>query len=839
MKKKAILLLSTMLTLSLTGCSGIKSTLKNQLLQQSGILEDDEYKEYESYENGGNLNDEGYYVENNAEEIQDLAQIYVTFAENNNLNVQYYKDADHMDKVDSSGCYLNPGSSVYTVISVDDDVLSNMYEFSKFRIFEIDSEGRRKESTSLKMTGSNTEQVLKIPESYEGTDIVIEPIGTYQQRTISLNDYCSDDDNNKTSLSGTWFVNDKEYTSDTVEISPVTPYIISYEFDSGEYFYLSSTPECYYSNNEDGIVIFNQREADDETVDYSVELHKYLSATLVSDANRNISLNGGEMSYVRANEEYTLQKLKYGDIVTLKTSAPWPNLETNSNLILTGSDSLSNGEYVYTLLVPEKDGEFLLDPSQYKYDHGAITFKCFGQEVTSPQMLAKGSKIYYEQAYASTGYWLAGNRNDHYVVVGDAEETAKALAEIHFTPKVDVKVSLPQPDYGGSVMYKLNGRRVYTDSVSTYSGETITMKFFPCEGWISDIAGEKDYHVGNNKNQIVKAGNTFIQNVLHEDEGHKPVLSLILEQSVGKAMEFTLDASGYSMDVTNYGGGWKVTDIINNDGEIYDITNNNQTIVKNQRIGTEKPISITMSNRAIQSGKAVRMIITKTDSDGNKTTEKRYIDDLSNGLDPIYIYAPGKNATSTTWYKSLSIKIGVVNINAFTPPKAGDNTTISVKNGETGAILKKGDLIESSTKVSVSINPLSRYYLTGKDASDDSYTKTLTFSEYKKNINSIISKHPAKKYNRITLDRSDSYADYSYKLDGKSVTGTIDARAGQKLELTYKITDPSYKLSKAHNGALIGIGSSYTTATESITVKAEMDGKRLKKTDFGIDTVKQ
>ena len=837
MKKKTILFLSTMLALSLTGCSGIKNHIKNQILQQSGVLEEEDYKKYEEYEADGNLDDEGYYIEKASEETQDHAQIHVTFAENNNLNVRYYTDAEHKDEVDPADCYLNPGSSVYAAVTIDDEVFSSMYEFSEFRIFEIDNEGGRKESSSLKMTGSDTEQVLKIPDSFEGTDIVIEPIGTYQQRTISFHDYWSDDDNNKTDLGGTWFVNDQECTSDTAEISPVTPYIISYEFDSGEYFYLSSTPECYYSNSDDGIVIFNQREAYDETVDYSVELHKYLSFTLVSDVNRNISINDGETSYVRANEEYILPKLKYGDTVTLKTSVPWPDLETNPDLIVTGPDHPSSGDYVYKLLVPEKGGEFLFDPSEYKYDHGTISFIYLGEKVTTPQKLAKGRKIYYEETSASTGYWLAGH--DHYIVVGDAEETIKALKEIHFTPKVDVKVSLPQPDFGGSVQYKLNGRRVYANSVSTYSGAVITMKFFPWEGWISKVTGEEEYRVGDNKNQLVKAGKLNIKDVLREDEGHKPKLSLILEKSVGKAMEFTLDASGYSMDVINYGGGWKVTDIFDNHGEIYDITNNNQTIVKNKPIGTEKPITMTMSNRALQSGTAVRMIITKIDSDGHKTVETRYIDDLTDVLDPIYIYEPGKNATSTTWYRSLSIKIGVVDIIAFAPPKAGANTNITVKNAENGAKLNRGDLLESDTKVTVYITPYARYYLTGKDAADNLYKRTMTFDEYQKNISSIISKHPAEKYYRITLDRSDSYAEYSYKLDGKSVTGTIDAKAGQKLELTYKITDSAYKLSKAHNSTLIGLGSSTSTATESITVTAEMDGKRLKKTDFGIETEKQ
>lgn len=164
---------------------------------------------------------------------------------------------------------------------------------------------------------------------------------------------------------------------------------------------------------------------------------------------------------------------------------------------------------------------------------------------------------------------------------------------------------------------------------------------------------------------------------------------------------------------------------------------------------------------------------------------------------------------------------------------------ITVKNADTGAILKEGYLIESGTKVTVFITPNARYYLTGKDVADDYYKKTMTFAENKKNINSIVSKHPAEKYYRITLDRSDSYAKYTYKLDGKTVSGTINARAGQNLELSYEITDSAYKLSKSHNGTLIGINASDVKATESITVTPEMDGKRIKKTDFDIETVKQ
>ena len=232
------------------------------------------------------------------------------------------------------------------------------------------------------------------------------------------------------------------------------------------------------------------------------------------------------------------------------------------------------------------------------------------------------------------------------------------------------------------------------------------------------------------------------------------------------------------------------------------------------------------------------MVIVKTDDKGNKTSETRYIDDLSETLDPIYIYQSGTNATSTVWYKSVEITIGVVDIEKFAQPNASANTKVTVVNNSTGETLATGDLIEADTKVVVTITPLSGYYVTGKNVSNDVYSKTMKFSEYQKNISTIISEHPADKYYTITLDKSDAYASYIYKLDGKEVSGMIYVKAGQKLELTYEITDPAYKLSTAHGGLVFGIGSSTTKATETITIDSNMHGKTITKTEFNIDTVK-
>lgn len=835
--RKPILLLSAIMALSLTGCSGIKEYYVQQMMKESGVLSDSKYEDYQKYADTESLDEQGYYISQESETEEAHAQVHITFAVNNNLDVEYFTDAEHTSPVDTSACYLNPGETIYAVVSVGEHVTSSMYEFSGFRIYDIDDKGKWTESTSLKMSDSENGQVLEIPPDFEGTDISIEPIGTYPQRTISLNDYFSDDNSNKTSVDGTWTINDKEVTGDTAEISPVTPYIISYEYDNEEYFFASSNPDSFYANNDDGLVVFDQREADDETIDYSIELHKYLYLNLVSDTDRRVSINGKDESYIQANREIPLPKLKYGDEITIETDKQWSDLENNRDLVLNSSESYSDGTYKYKLIVPEKGGEFVFNPSDYQYEHGTVTFKCFDKKVTTSLTLAEGRKIYYEENTADPGYWLPGRNN--YIVVGEETETISELQSIHFIRKNSVTVNLPQPKSGGTITYTLDGKQLTSNSVSTYSGAVINMKCKPWQGWKCDIVGEKKFYVVDNQNQTAKIDGKTINEIFSEDKNHMPALTLNLQKSVGKDMQFTLKASDYYMDVESYGGGWKITDIINPDRETYDIINNTQTIVNKKKIGTDQPITITMKNRAIQSGKAVRLAITKTDTEDNKTKEKRYINDLSSEIAPIFIYKPGTNATSPVWYKSINITIGVVNVETFKEPSPNENTKITVMNTATGTEMVNGDLIEGSTKVKVLVSPLAGYYVTGKNVKNNVYSSTMTFSEYQKNIDSIISKHPAEKYCTITLDKSDSYAKYSYKLDESKASGTIKAKVGQKLELTYKITDPAYKLTKSRGGTVFGIGSTTSSATETITITPDMDKRRIKKSDFGIETEKR
>ena len=718
---------------------------------------------------------------------------------------------------------MNPGECVYADIKVSNDVYSSMYEFDSFNVCEYDSEGKRTVVDKWEQSVSTTDKgylaEIKIPTDYEGSEVSIEPLGKYRLRQITLNDYYVDETDKEYPLDGTWIIDDEVCTDNVAEISAISSYIISYEYDSDEYFYSSSTPECYYNNNEDGIVIFNQREATDKTEDYTVELRKYINVSPVSGVDRVVAIDGGSMQTVKANTELNILKLKYGDKVVIETDKQWNDLETNRELILTNTERLSKGSYKYTLLVPEKDGQFMFNPSEYKYEHGTVVFKCFGSVVSDTQCLPQGSKIYYEQGTAEEGYWLPSDKN--YIIVSSEEETRKQLEEIHFVEMIRVSVALKQPDFGGKIDYYVDGKKIYKTDYETYSGMIITMDFEEWEGWIPAYQNGVEYHVGEASRQIINVNRVDVNNVFKEDPDHKPKLTVTLEKSVGENIKFDFAASGLDKQSYSYESDWFRSDY---------------KIIDGIQIGTESPISISMRNKALPSGKAIKIVVTKTDLDNKtETAEIRYVDENLESPNLIYIYKDSELAKNDKWYNAINIMISIVDVVEFFKPSASPNTVLSVSNEETNKELKYDDLIEESQKVLVKIRPARGYYIVGGNNSEKTeYQKTMKYSEYLEDISGLISKHYAEKICTIKLDTSDFFANYVYKYDGKVVSGTVNLKVGEELTLEYEITKDGYKLSEGAGGVL-GIGKSYTKVTKKITVHAEMDGKIITRADFGIE----
>lgn len=834
MKQKFELFLTLCaISITLTGCKGISIVdqyLKDQIEQQSGLHDDENYKKYENYKNEGKLNEEGYYQEED-QVVDHNSDIHVSFATNSNLSVTYYADEEHKTIIDQNNYYAEPGTDIFAEVLINDDINSTEYESAGFRIVEYTNDGKSVERDFSKEDYLSNGKVLHVPEQFTGKGLSVEPLGQYKKRQISFDDHYVDNEGNIHALNGDWFINDKAVENDSAEINPVSSYIISYKYDNDKYFYLSSAPASFYNDIAIGEVIFKQREATDETVDYSVELHEYISVGLISDQDREVAVNGGDYQSVKAGTELEISKLKYGDTVTIVTDSKWLELGKYRNLILTDSEVLSGDEYKYSMVVPQKGGEYEFNPADYSYQHGTIAFTCFGSRVTNTQYLAEGSKIFYEQETADNGYWLPDG--DHCIVVGTKEETVKQLKAIRFEPMVKATVYLPQPEYGGSIIYKVNGSRITTSSYKAQSGTKISMDIKAWEGWKNNYKSGEIYTVGSDQSQTATIAGKSVDTAFTEDESHKPEFSVVLERTVGEDMEFTFEAAEFKKGVSHYGGGWKITDLKDRNSG-YNIIDNSQTIISDQKIGTQDGIMITMSNRAIPTGKAVRIKVDKTDKKGKTTSEIRYENDMSRNPDPVYIYEPDEIATSKTWYKDIKITIGVVDVRKYTVAKSSEHTVLTVRNEDTKSILKQDELVEGSQKVIVTIAPTPGYYVTGRRVTDGVYQEKMKYDDYVKRKDDLVENHPAKKCIRIVLGTADEYAEYTYKLDGKTVSGTVNAEDGQRLKLKYEVYGTDYKIKKKILDAL-----NSKSIEKAITVTEDMDGKTIDRKDFDIEVEKE
>ena len=124
-------------------------------------------------------------------------------------------------------------------------------------------------------------------------------------------------------------------------------------------------------------------------------------------------------------------------------------------------------------------------------------------------------------------------------------------------------------------------------------------------------------------------------------------------------------------------------------------SDNVQIMCEKIKIGTEKGISLELKNRAVPSGKAIRIVVKKTDTSGKDYTSKNYVNDLSKSIDTIPIYTKSEIENSPIWYKSISISIGEVEVMKFSKPYCDyDKGSVNVKNAENDYLYKVGDLIE-------------------------------------------------------------------------------------------------------------------------------------------------
>ena len=113
----------------------------------------------------------------------------------------------------------------------------------------------------------------------------------------------------------------------------------------------------------------------------------------------------------------------------------------------------------------------------------------------------------------------------------------------------------------------------------------------------------------------------------------------------------------------------------------------------------------------------------------------------------------------------------------------------------------------------------------------------MSFSDYQKEIEKIISDHPIKKYVTIRLPEKDSHGTCVYKLDGNTIKGQAEKlRDNQKLELTYKLNEKDkdkYELERAN--AWDGFWAWATSSSEitvEIPITQDLNGMELDVSEY-------
>lgn len=323
MKKIKISFCGAIILIPLLCSCGVKSpdsSFAEKAKERAGIYSDSDYVRYNELLNSSKLK-EGYYPLPASSDVNN-GSVHVTFAQNEFISVNYYKDSEHKISVGSS-CYMNPGETIYASKPVIMNKDNSMYLFDGFRATSISPEGRRFEDIEM---SDQAGVVFTLPKDYIGTEISVEPIGKYGKRSIKLKSYILYSEGKKKDSSGIWTVDDSRITGADAELDPLKSYTVKYTFDKTKYYYSSSAPEKYRASDEDGLVEFMTSTGKNSADEYVVTLSPYsrivfegASKDLLKKSYRDlrrISVNGTDLP-LDAVMEKGIKNLRAGDTVTV------------------------------------------------------------------------------------------------------------------------------------------------------------------------------------------------------------------------------------------------------------------------------------------------------------------------------------------------------------------------------------------------------------------------------------------------------------------------------------------------------------------------------------------
>lgn len=394
----------------LSGCTFVDEQLEKEInsnsLFQDEIQNDPDFQQYQKLNIDGKLDSDGVYIDRDyitstPNPSVSQGQVHVTFATNRYLKIKYYSDADLTKEINQDECFLNPGDTIFATVE-SENINSNLYRIAKFIIIEYNSEGVEKAQYSQK---ANSSKVFSIPMDFSGTELSIIPIGEYPDRKLSMRVFYIDNEDCEKDLAsaGQWSINGESCTGNQASISPIVPYVLRFDFDKENYFFVSSTPVCFTDDpNHAGFVEFWAANPTDNDIEYAVQLHKYLHLGITMEEEATVVLNNGKPETIKKGKTWSSNLLRFGDVITIETA---------------GSCTLSSGEfahvhavrdpilggYRYTLKIVqtvESGAADILRVNEYLSlilpkdgQHGTCTYKIDGETVSGEKNLQLSQKL--------------------------------------------------------------------------------------------------------------------------------------------------------------------------------------------------------------------------------------------------------------------------------------------------------------------------------------------------------------------------------------------------------------------------------------------------------------
>lgn len=484
----------------------------------------------------------------------------------------------------------------------------------------------------------------------------------------------------------------------------------------------------------------------------------------------------------------------------------------------TAADS---GVEEYLVELRSVEGEYSFDPSDYRVENGSVIFKYKNSIITERREIPDGGAIDY-LAEPDTGYHHPRKTGQIIVDASNPDRTDAEIREvIHFYADELVDVILPQPN-GGKIEYVADGEILTGETCALHCGTVITMNFFGWNGWICNQEDGTEYVVTEQKtNQSVTIQGADINSgVFTESDQHKPILNIVVEDSL-KEVLFEVSASGIHEENLGYETGNKTT-------ILPDWMGQTDRLLFEDRVGTDKGITLKMANDAILEGDALKLEIALIDTNGNRDESIQYITKLP-AERKITLYNETEIADSSIVFKELIVTASRVEAVSY-EPKLFDNAAVQVLLD--GEALKKRDVLESSRNVTVIVTPQTGYVVTGPQTDKGIYSDTMKFSKWEKDWEKIMKDHPIRKLWHVTLDTSDEYGECIYKLDGEEVLGTVEVYEGQELTLEYTLTEPGCKIDRSGIDKFIGGVIHKNTEKKTIPVSEEIDGKVIRRMDY-------